>query len=84
MTVEATITAHRYVESRNTGAVLFGSKTRNDTFCEQWDLALTHHPETPWRIASRHEPPVRFFERLRGTFREITIRLSERGFPPRR
>jgi len=27
MTVEATISAHRYIESRNTGAVLFGSKT---------------------------------------------------------
>ncbi|MCA1845602.1 MAG: hypothetical protein LC792_20895, partial [Actinobacteria bacterium] len=43
MTVEATISAHRYIESRNTGAVLEGSKTRTDTFCEQWDFVLTHH-----------------------------------------
>jgi hypothetical protein len=56
MTVEATIIAHRYIESRNTGAVLLGSKTRTDTFCERWDLALTHHHDTPWRIASRHDP----------------------------
>ena len=83
MTVEATIRAHRYVESRNTGAVLFGSKTRKDTFCEQWDLVLTHHSDNPWRIASRHEPPVRIFERLRRTLREIAIRISRRGFPPR-
>jgi hypothetical protein len=81
MTVEATISAHRYIESRNTGAVLFGSKTRTDTFCEQWDLALTHHHETPWRIASRHDPPVRIFEQLRATAREIAIRLSEPGYP---
>jgi hypothetical protein len=83
MTVEATISAHRYVESRNTGAVPEGSKTRKDTFCEQWDLLLTHHRDNPWRIASRHEPPVRIFERLRATVRELAIRLSERGFPTR-
>jgi hypothetical protein len=72
MTVEAAITAHRYIESRNTGVVLFGSKTRQDTFCEEWDLVLTHHPQNPWRIGLRHEPPVRLFERLRGTFRELS------------
>jgi predicted lipid-binding transport protein (Tim44 family) len=82
MTVEATIRAHRYTESRSTGAVLEGSKTRTDTFSEQWDLILTHNRVNPWRIASRHQPRVRPFEQIRRTFREITNRLSER-FPPR-
>ena len=82
MTVAATISARRYTESRRTGAVLEGSKTRVDTFSEEWDLVLTHNRVNPWRIAARHEPRVRPFEQLRETFREITIRLSGR-FPPR-
>jgi hypothetical protein len=83
MTVEVTISAHRDIESRNTGAVLSGSTTRRETFREVWDLVLTHHADSPWRIASRHEPPVRLLERLRGTLRELAVRCSERGFRPR-
>ena len=83
MTVEATIAARRYVESRNTGAVLSGSKTREVTFAEQWDLFLTQRREIPWRIASRHRAPARGIDRLREALRQIAIRLSGPTFRPR-
>jgi predicted lipid-binding transport protein (Tim44 family) len=54
MTVEATITARRYLESRRTGAVLEGTKDRDVRLTEHWVLALTAKPDVPWRITCRH------------------------------
>jgi len=81
MTIEATITGLRYIESRKSGSVLFGSKTRKETFSEKWDLVLTDRPDNPWRIISRHQTRVRFSERLTQTIRQIAISLSRRSFP---
>ena len=53
MTVEATISGRRYLESRRTTAVLSGSKDRDVAFTEQWDLVLTTKPGLPWRIVGR-------------------------------
>jgi predicted lipid-binding transport protein (Tim44 family) len=52
MTVEAQVSGRRYVEDRDTAAVLRGSKDRETTFTERWTMALDGDPETPWRIAA--------------------------------
>jgi predicted lipid-binding transport protein (Tim44 family) len=52
MTVEAELSGRRYVENRDTAAVLQGSKERETTFTERWTMALDGDSETPWRIAA--------------------------------
>jgi predicted lipid-binding transport protein (Tim44 family) len=52
MLVEAEVSGRRYVENRDTAAVLNGSKDRETTFTERWTMALDGDPETPWRIAA--------------------------------
>ena len=49
-TVEAELSGRRYLEDRDTVAVLEGSKDRATTFTERWTLALGDDPATPWRI----------------------------------
>jgi predicted lipid-binding transport protein (Tim44 family) len=51
-TVEAELTGRRYLEDRDTAAVLEGSKDRATTFTERWTLALGDDPATPWRIVA--------------------------------
>jgi predicted lipid-binding transport protein (Tim44 family) len=51
-TVEARISGRRYLEDRDTAAVLEGSKDRATTFTERWTLALGDDPATPWRIVA--------------------------------
>ena len=51
-TVEAALTGRRYLEDRDTAAVLDGSKERATTFTERWTLALGDDPATPWRIVA--------------------------------
>jgi predicted lipid-binding transport protein (Tim44 family) len=51
-TVEARLTGRRYLEDRDTAAVLDGSKDRATTFTERWTLALGDDPATPWRIVA--------------------------------
>jgi hypothetical protein len=63
MTVEATISARRYLESRATGVVLEGSRDRDATFTLVWDLRATANPQAPWRIAAV-SAPFRFRSRL--------------------
>ena len=52
MAVEADVSGRRYVEDRDTAAVLRGSKDRETTFTERWTMALDGDPEAPWRIAA--------------------------------
>jgi predicted lipid-binding transport protein (Tim44 family) len=52
MTVEAEVAGRRYVEDRDTAAVLQGSKDRETTFTERWTMALDGDSDTPWRIAA--------------------------------
>ena len=56
MTVEVDITGNRYVENRDTTAVLAGSRTRRTSFTERWTLALTGDDRQPWRIVSASAP----------------------------
>jgi predicted lipid-binding transport protein (Tim44 family) len=50
MTVAVELGGRRYVEDRDTAAVLSGSKDSAATFTEQWTLALDGPADAPWRI----------------------------------
>ncbi len=52
MAVEADLRGRRYLEDRDTVAVLEGSKEREVAFTERWTLALGADPATPWRIVA--------------------------------
>jgi predicted lipid-binding transport protein (Tim44 family) len=52
MLVEADVRGRRYVENRDTAAVLQGSKDRETTFTERWTMELDGDSTTPWRIAA--------------------------------
>ena len=55
MTIDVELGGRRYVEDRDTAAVVSGSKESATTFTERWTLALDGSPEAPWRIVSvRH------------------------------
>jgi predicted lipid-binding transport protein (Tim44 family) len=50
MTVDVELGGRRYVEDRDTAAVLSGSKDSATTFTERWTLALDGPDDAPWRI----------------------------------
>ncbi|MFL5865151.1 MAG: TIM44-like domain-containing protein [Solirubrobacteraceae bacterium] len=56
MTVEVDLTGRRYVENRDTAAVLAGSRTRKTSFTERWTLSLTGDETQPWRITAVGDP----------------------------
>jgi predicted lipid-binding transport protein (Tim44 family) len=56
MTIEVDLTGRRYVENRDTAAVLSGSRTRKTSFTERWTLSLTGDEHQPWRITAVGEP----------------------------
>jgi predicted lipid-binding transport protein (Tim44 family) len=51
MTIEIEIEGRRYVEDRDTAAVVHGSQSRTTSFSEHWTLALNGDAAQPWRIA---------------------------------
>jgi predicted lipid-binding transport protein (Tim44 family) len=52
MTIEVELGGRRYVEDRDTAAVVSGSKDRAATFRERWTLALAGGAEGPWLVLS--------------------------------
>jgi hypothetical protein len=50
MSIEVEVHGRRYVEDRDTAAVLSGSKDRRHTFVERWTLALDGPDASPWRL----------------------------------
>jgi predicted lipid-binding transport protein (Tim44 family) len=56
MTVEVDLTGRRYVENRDTAAVVAGSRTRKTSFTERWTLSLTGDGSQPWRITAVGDP----------------------------
>jgi predicted lipid-binding transport protein (Tim44 family) len=52
MTLELKLGGRRYLEDRDTAAVVAGSQSRTITFTERWTLALDGTDEQPWRIAA--------------------------------
>lgn len=52
VTIEVQLGGRRYVEDRDTAAVLSGSKDESATFTERWILSLDGSASSPWRIAA--------------------------------
>ena len=50
MTVELEVEGYRYIEDRDTTAVISGSPHTRTAFREQWRLALDGDDRHPWRI----------------------------------
>ena len=58
MTVVVEVGGRRYVEDRDTAAVLSGSRDAATTFTETWTLALEGPGEAPWRLVSAAGAPA--------------------------
>lgn len=56
ITVQLQARGRRYVEDRDTTAVVSGSRQREAGFSERWTLALDGEGEWPWRIAATRAP----------------------------
>jgi predicted lipid-binding transport protein (Tim44 family) len=50
MTVAVDVRGARYLEDRDTAAVVSGSRSRSTGFTERWTFALTDDSQQPWRI----------------------------------
>ena len=56
MTVEIEVSARRYIQDRDTEAVLSGDQGHETTFRERWALDLDGDDEHPWRIVDAAAP----------------------------
>jgi predicted lipid-binding transport protein (Tim44 family) len=56
MTVEVDLTGRRYLEDRDTTAVVAGSKIRPTSFTERWTMTLNGDAAQPWRITAVGAP----------------------------
>jgi predicted lipid-binding transport protein (Tim44 family) len=52
MTIEVDLGGRRYVEDRDTAAVVSGSKDDAVSLSAQWRLSLGDRTDSPWRLAS--------------------------------
>lgn len=59
MTISVDLTGRRYIEDRDTTAVVAGSPVRATGFTERWTFALDGDSGQPWRIASVDGPMAR-------------------------
>jgi predicted lipid-binding transport protein (Tim44 family) len=50
MTLAVHVRGRRYVENRDTAAILSGSRYRETAFTERWTMALDGTDATPWRL----------------------------------
>ncbi|MDQ6777557.1 MAG: Tim44 domain-containing protein, partial [Actinomycetota bacterium] len=58
MTIDVELAGRRYLEDRDTAAVVSGSQTKTVKFTEHWTLALEGSDEQPWQIARVGAPPA--------------------------
>ena len=56
MAIEVDLSGRRYLEDRDTTAVLAGSQARETRFTERWTLALNGDAAMPWRIVATGAP----------------------------
>jgi predicted lipid-binding transport protein (Tim44 family) len=56
MTVELSVHGRRYLEDRDTAAVMAGSQGNATAFTERWTLALDGDDAHPWRIVNAASP----------------------------
>jgi predicted lipid-binding transport protein (Tim44 family) len=59
MTIEVDVEGRRYLEDRDTAAIVSGSQSRSTSFTERWTFALDGDAAQPWRIAAVGEPLAR-------------------------
>jgi predicted lipid-binding transport protein (Tim44 family) len=59
MTIDVELSGRRYLEDRDTAAVVSGSQSKATTFTERWTLALEGPDEQPWRIAQVGAPALK-------------------------
>jgi predicted lipid-binding transport protein (Tim44 family) len=52
MTIEVELHGRRYIEDRDTTAILAGSKDRATTFTERWTFSLDGDSRQPWLLAA--------------------------------
>jgi len=52
MTVELALSGRRYLENRDTAAVLEGSRDAQARWTERWTFGLFDDSDTPWRVVS--------------------------------
>ena len=55
--VDAKVTGVRYIEDRDTLAVVAGAKDRETTFIQRFVLQLDDDPERPWMLVAAGEMP---------------------------
>jgi predicted lipid-binding transport protein (Tim44 family) len=56
MTVEVDVSGRRYVQDRETAAVLSGSAEKEQSFTERWLMGLSGNDKNPWRIVDAAAP----------------------------
>jgi predicted lipid-binding transport protein (Tim44 family) len=56
MMVEVDLTGRRYIENRDTTAVVAGSRSKATSFTERWTFSLTDDEAQPWRITAVGAP----------------------------
>jgi predicted lipid-binding transport protein (Tim44 family) len=56
MTIEVDLRGRRYLEDRDTTAVVAGSRSKATSFTERWTLSVTGDKTEPWRITSVGAP----------------------------
>jgi len=59
MTIDVELSGRRYLEDRNTAAVVAGSQSRQTTFTERWTLGLDGAVDQPWQIVAVGTPATR-------------------------
>jgi predicted lipid-binding transport protein (Tim44 family) len=59
MSIDVELSGRRYIEDRDTTAVVSGSKSRATSFTEHWTLALDGDSAEPWRIVAVGAPVAR-------------------------
>jgi predicted lipid-binding transport protein (Tim44 family) len=58
MTVEVHVRGRRYVQDRDTAAIVSGSDSQETTFTERWLMALNGDDRNPWRITDAGARPA--------------------------
>lgn len=56
MMVEIDLSGRRYIENRDTAAVVAGSRSKATSFTERWTFSLTDDEAQPWRITGVGAP----------------------------
>ncbi len=58
MTIDVDLRGRRFIEDRDTTAIVAGSSTRLTGFTERWQMAVTGDEAEPWRIVAVQTPGV--------------------------